>query len=694
MNDFVIYKRHGNVGVVTINNPPVNALGFGVRSGLVEGLKAGNADSDAGILVLIGGGRTFPAGADITEFGKPMQEPGLSAVIDAYENSEKIVVAAVHGTALGGGLELAFGCDYRCGVENARVGLPEVNLGILPGAGGTQRLPRLVGVEAALDMILTGAMVGGSKAGKLGIFDRIVEGDLLEGAVSYAQELLGQNAPHRRIRDMPIEADAKVFEGARKMMAKRARGFNAPMRCIESVENATKLSFEEGLKAERAIFMDLVSSTQSAAQRYMFFAERQVAKVPDVPRDTPLRDVKQAGVIGAGTMGGGIAMNFANAGIPVTLVETGQEALDRGLSVIKKNYASTVAKGRLSQDDMDARLGRISGSLDYDDLTSSDFVVEAVFENMPLKKEIFTKLDKVCKPGAILATNTSTLDIDEIAAATSRPQDVIGTHFFSPANIMKLLELVRGEKTAKDVIATSMKLSKTISKTGVLVGVCDGFVGNRMLHGYLGQTNALVEEGALPRQIDKVLYDWGWAMGPFAVIDLAGLDVGWRIRKGKAATRGPGDPYPYTVEDQLAEMGRYGQKTGAGWYLYEKGSRVPTPDPEVEKMVLKASADKGIARRDIDGEEIIKRCIYALVNVGAQILDEGIASRAADIDVIYHYGYGFPRYRGGPMFYADSVGLDNVLEDIKKFHAKYGDEWKPAPLIESLVAEGKSFSDL
>lgn len=692
MSEFVRYERRGNIGIITINNPPVNALGHGVRAGLIGCLEEGTADEQASALVLIGGGRTFPAGADITEFGKPLKSPDLREDIVRYENSSKPVIAAIHGNALGGGLELALGCDYRIGNVKARVGLPEVTLGILPGAGGTQRLPRLIDPAAALDMILTGLFVPAPKALKLGIIDRVSEGDLLEDAIKYAEELVASGAERRRIRDMGIEAEAEIFDQARTVAAKRARGFDAPLLCIQAVENAASMSFDDGLREERVLFEKLLTSDQSKAQRYMFFAEREVGKIPDIPKDTPLREIAKAGVIGAGTMGGGIAMNFANAGIPVTIVETSQEALDRGLGIIRKNYEATVAKGRLSRDAMEQRMALFTGSLDYDGLSDVDIVIEAAFENMALKKEIFGKLDKTCKSGAILATNTSTLDIDEIAAETDRPEDVIGLHFFSPANVMRLLEIVRAAKASKDVVATAMKLSRTIGKVSAVVGVCDGFVGNRMLHAYMDQAMSLLEEGALPQQIDKALYDWGWAMGPFAVMDLAGNDVSWRIRREKAPDRDRNLPYPHTVADALCEEGRFGQKTGKGWYLYSDGSRTPDIDPAVDALIVKTSADKGIARREISDEEIVKRCMYALANVGADLLDEGIALRASDIDVIYNAGYGFPRYRGGPMFAADSVGLDTMLADIKRFREDFGPLWRPSKYLEKLVAEGRNFT--
>ncbi len=691
MSDFVSYERRGAVSLITVNNPPVNALGAGVRQGLVSCLEQANADAETNVVVLCGGGRTFPAGADITEFGKPMADPGLHEVISAYESSAKPVLAAIHGTALGGGLELALGCDYRCGSADAKVGLPEVKLGILPGAGGTQRLPRLIGVEAALNMICSGDFVAANKALSLGILDHVVDGDLVEGAVAYAETLIAEAKPRRRISDMTAEAPAELFTNFEKSIARRARGYLAPFKCIEAIKGAVDLPFEDGMANERKLFMECMNSPQSAGQRHMFFAERESAKVPDVPKDTPVRTIASAGIVGAGTMGGGIAMNFANVGIAVTLVEISQEGLDKGLSIIEKNYAATVKKGRLSQADMDTRMGLISGTLDYADFGDADIVIEAAFEGMALKKEIFGKLDAACKPGAILATNTSTLDINEIAAATSRPEDVIGTHFFSPANVMKLLEIVRADKTSAEVIATTMKLARTIQKVGVLVGVCDGFVGNRMLHAYFSEAQQLLEEGALPQQVDKVLFDWGFAMGPFAVMDLAGIDVGWRIRKEKAAGRDTNLPYSSTVADRLAEMDRFGQKTKRGWYIYEEGSRVPTPDPEVEAMLKQVSEEKGITRRDISDEEIFKRCMYQLINEGAKILDEGIAMRPGDIDVIYIYGYGFPVFRGGPMFYGEQVGLKNIYDDIAKFHETHGVFWEPSSLLKRLADDGKGF---
>ena len=694
----VRYERRGAVGVITVDNPPVNALSRAVRQGLVDALMQGLSDGDARAIVVIGAGRTFIAGADIKEFGKPLEPPDLNLVISGLETTSKPTIAAIHGTALGGGLEVALGCHYRVALPTAQVGLPEVKLGIIPGAGGTQRLPRLVGAKAALDMITSGDFVRAPQAKALGIIDEIVEGDLLEGALRFAETVIARGTAGRRVRDNEAKiADARgntgLFADYRGAVKKRARGQESPVRAVDAVEAAATLPFEQGLKREREIFQELVTSTQSRALIHAFFAEREAMSIPDVPASMPTRPIKTAAVIGAGTMGGGIAMNFANAGIPVTMVETTDEALSRGLGVVRNNYAATVAKGRLDQAAMDRRIGLIRGTLDLAAVREADVVVEAVFEEMAIKKDLFARLDKLAKPGAVLATNTSSLDINVIAAQTARPQDVIGTHFFSPANVMRLLEIVRGAKTGKDVIATTMKIAKTIGKVPVLVGVCDGFVGNRMIFQYSREAEFLLEEGALPWQVDKALTDWGLAMGPFAMGDMAGNDVGWRIRKQQAATR-PNDRRYAHLADQICEKGRFGQKTGAGWYRYEKGSRAPLPDAEVEAIVLAESKRLGVARKKISDEEIVKRTIYALVNEGAKLLEEGIALRPGDIDVIYLTGYGFPAWRGGPMFYADTIGLEQVYADVKRFHETQGFFWRPAPLLEKLAREGKRFADL
>jgi 3-hydroxyacyl-CoA dehydrogenase len=691
ITDKVDLGMRGAVAVLTVDNPPVNALSHGVRLGLRDGVKAAIADDAVKAIVIVCAGRTFIAGADITEFGKPMQDPGLMEVLELMENSDKPVVAAIHGTALGGGLEVTLACHYRVGLASARFGLPEVKLGLLPGAGGTQRLPRLVGVEKALDMIVGGNPIGGKEALSVGLADQLVDGDLTDGAVAFAEQVVTEGRPLKKIRDLTDKTDAvrgkpEVFESFRKSVARKTRGFEAPESCIQCIEAAVNLPFDDGIKRERELFTALMTGDQSKAQRYFFFAEREAAKIPDVPRDTPTIDVNSAAVLGAGTMGGGIAMNFLNAGIPVTLIERDQESLDRGIAIIRKNYENTASKGRITQQQVEERMALIGQGLALSDAADADIVIEAVFEDMDLKKQVFAQLDQVCKAGAILATNTSTLDIDEIAGATNRPENVIGLHFFSPANVMRLLEEVRGEKTSKTVIATSMNLGKRIAKVPVLVGVCHGFVGNRMLHQRAREAEALMYEGAMPQQVDKVLFDFGFPMGPFAMSDLAGLDVGWRIRKMRGTTS--------PVADRLCEMDRFGQKTSAGYYKYEAGSRAAIPDPIVEEIILEESKKMGIERRQISDEEILDRCLLPMINEGAKILEEGKAIRASDVDVIWVYGYGWPVYQGGPMFYADLMGLDRVLARLKEFQAQHGDVWKPADLIVKLAAEGKGFGDL
>ncbi|MGQ0662820.1 MAG: 3-hydroxyacyl-CoA dehydrogenase NAD-binding domain-containing protein [Pseudomonadota bacterium] len=688
----VEYTLNGRVGVILVDNPPVNALGLATRRGLIDALDRGLADEGATALVLAAAGRTFMAGADIREFGKPPQPPDLREVIARFEASAKPVVAAIHGTGLGGGLELALGCHYRVAARDARVGLPEIKLGLLPGAGGTQRLPRLVGVETAIDMILSGDHIPAEKAMALGLLDAIVEGDLVAGAVAFAERLAPGALPRVRDRGDKLAAQPEVFAARRKDAAK-ARGQIAPSRALDAIEAAARLPFEAGLKRERELFAELHASPQSKALIHIFFAEREAARIPDLSADTPTREVRRAAVVGAGTMGGGIAMCFANAGIPVHVVEASAEALARGLGVVRANYAASVAKGRLDQAAMDMRMDLLAGTLAYDDIGAADIVVEAVFEDMDLKKPMFARLDQVCKPGAILATNTSSLDIDEIAAVTRRPADVIGAHFFSPANVMRLLEIVRGKATSKETIATVIKLARPLGKVPVLVGVCDGFVGNRMLHQYGQQAEFMLEEGALPDHVDKAMRDFGLAMGPFAMSDLAGLDVSWRIRKRRARLA-PSKFRPPAIADRICERGRFGQKTGAGWYRYEPGSRAPIPDPEIEALIVAESRRLGIERRPIGEEEILKRCLYALINEGAKILEEGIALRPGDIDVIYVYGYGFPAHRGGPMFHADSVGLRNIYADVLRFREREPEAWEPAKLLKRLVEEGKSFASL
>ncbi|HME92835.1 MAG TPA: 3-hydroxyacyl-CoA dehydrogenase NAD-binding domain-containing protein [Methylomirabilota bacterium] len=689
MTQSVDLDRRGRVAVLTVNNPPVNALSQHVRQGLRDGLKQAAADGGVAAIVITCAGRTFIAGADITEFGKPPKEPSLHEVLDLIESSPKPVVAAIHGTALGGGLEVTLACHYRVGAKTARFGLPEVKLGILPGAGGTQRLPRVVGVPKALSMIVSGDPIGADEALKAGLIDEIVEGDLTAAAVTFAEKVVSEKRPLKKIRDLDekvaaVRGKPEIFAEFRKSVARQTRGFRAPENCIKAVEAAVNLPFDQGLKRERELFQELITSPESKAQRYFFFAEREAAKIPDVPADTKSRDIRKAAVLGAGTMGGGIAMNFANAGIPVTVVEVAQEALDRGLGVVRKNYEATASRGRLTMPDVEKRMGLISGTTDWSKIADADIVVEAVFEEMPIKKEVFAKIDGICKPGAVLATNTSTLDVDEIASATKRPEDVIGMHFFSPANVMRLLEVVRGKKSAKDVIATAMGVGRRIAKVPVLVGVCYGFVGNRMLHQRGREAEKLILEGALPHEVDRVLTDFGFPMGPFAMGDLAGLDVGWRIRKGKGVKS--------AVADRICELGRFGQKTGAGYFRYEKGDRTPIPDPDVEKIIVEVASEQGILRRKIGEAEILARLLYPMVNEGAKILEEKIAIRASDIDVIWVYGYGWPVYRGGPMFWADQVGLKTIRDRMNEWRKTQGEEWTPAPLLDRLASEGKTFT--
>ncbi len=702
MPELTRFEKHGRIGVLTVDNPPVNALARGVRQGLRDSAAKAAADDEIKALVVIAAGRTFMAGADIAEFGdmEKTANPSLPEVCADFEDCPVPVIAALHGTALGGGLETALACHYRIGVESLRVGLPEVKLGILPGSGGTQRLPRLIGVEAALPMILTGDHVPAARALELGIIDEIVEGDLLEAALAFAGRVVDEEMPLRRVRDMDDKlASARdnpaIFDLARQQLEKRARGYFSPWKIVEAVEIAVNLPFDEGLAKERELFLECMASPQSKGLIHAFFSERGVNKIPDVPRDTPAATIESAAVIGAGTMGGGIAMCLANAGIATTLIDVSDEAVEKGMATITKNYAATVAKGRLSQDEMDERLALITPTSDFDAVAGVDLALEAAFEEMDIKKELFARLDKTCKADAILATNTSTLDIDEIAAATSRPESVIGTHFFSPANVMRLLEVVRGAKSSKETIASAMKLGKTLRKVAVLAGNCDGFIGNRMVHSYFRQASFLIEEGALPQQVDQVMVEFGWAMGPFAVSDLAGMDVGWRIRQRRLAEGLPQGERYSAVADKLCEMGRFGQKTSAGVYRYEEGSRKPIPDPEIEDLIRKTSEELGIERREISDQEIVKRCIYSLVNEGAKILEEGMALRAADIDIVYIYGYGFPPYRGGPMFYADTVGLKSVYEDVEAFSIEHpGEGWEPAALLKKLADEGRGFGDL
>ncbi|HET9159837.1 MAG TPA: 3-hydroxyacyl-CoA dehydrogenase NAD-binding domain-containing protein [Caulobacteraceae bacterium] len=684
VNEVVDLSKDGDVAVITVNSPPVNALGAKVRDGLKGAFDQAFADPSAKAIVLICEGKTFIAGADISEFGKPPSGAPLGEVLDNIENSPKPVIAAIHGTALGGGLETALVCHYRVAVPSAKVGLPEVNIGLLPGAGGTQRLPRIVGVQKALEMVTSGDHVPAKAAAEMGLVDQIVdEGNLRAGAIAFAQDVLAQGKPLKKVRDLPVNGDPQVFADFRKANARKFRGMMAPENNIKAVEAAAALPFDEGMKEERRLFMELMTGSQSRALRYAFFAQREAAKIPDIDPNTPLRPIRKVGVIGAGTMGGGISMNFANAGIPVTIVEMKQEALDRGLGVVRKNYENTGKRRGWSAEDVDKRMNLLTGSLELSALADCDLIIEAVFELMEIKKDIFGKLDGICKPGAILASNTSYLNIDEIAAVTKRPADVIGLHFFSPANVMKLLEIVRGRETGDDVVMTSMALAKTIAKVPVLVGVGPGFVGNRMLAQRTRESQALVMEGAMPWQVDKVLYDFGMPMGPFAMGDLAGLDIGWDPAKTSSST----------IREVLCEQGRRGQKTGAGYYDYDE-NRNAKPSPVTEQIIKDFQAKAGITPRAVSDQEILERCIYPMINEGAKILDEGKAMRASDIDVVWLNGYGWPAYRGGPMHYANEIGLATVLEKMKEFEVKLGPQFKPSALLEKLVAEGKTFADV
>jgi len=689
INDVTDLANEGEIAVLTLNSPPVNALSAPVRDGLAEGFKKAIADANTKAIVLICEGKTFIAGADISEFGKAPKGASLFDVQNGIENSPKPVIAAIHGTALGGGLEVALTCHYRVAVPSAKCGLPEVNLGLLPGAGGTQRLPRIVGPQKALEMVTSGQHVPGKACLEMGLVDELVpEGQLRAGAITFAKKVLAENRPLKKVRESNAKVEAarghpEIFANFRKENARKFRGFLAPEYNIRCIEAAVNEPFDEGLKTERKLFLELVTGSQSAAQRYVFFAERQAWKIPDVPDDTPTIPVNKVGVVGAGTMGGGIAMNFANVGLPVTIVETKRDALDRGLAVIRRNYENTAKRGRLTMDDVEKRMALIKGSLNLEDLADSDLVIEAVFENMDVKKDVFGKLDRIVKQGAILATNSSALNIDEIATATKRPEVVIGLHFFSPANVMRLLEVVRADKTSKPVIATSMQIAKKIGKIAALVGVTPGFVGNRILAQRQREAQKLVLEGATPWQVDKVLYDFGFPMGPFAMSDLAGLDIGWIKEKSKGET----------IRDVLCEMDRRGQKTGAGYYDYDE-NRNAKPSPVTEKILAEFRAKKGVNSRAISDEEILERCVYPMINEGAKILEEKKAIRASDIDIVWINGYGWPVYRGGPMFYGDLIGLDKVLAKMKEWQGTMGEVFKPSALLEKLVAEGKKFADL
>jgi 3-hydroxyacyl-CoA dehydrogenase len=685
INASIDLRRDGEVAVVTADNPPVNALKHEVRAGLTEALAQARDDGAVKAVVIACAGRTSFAGADITEFGKPPQSPSLHDVIAAIEAMPKPVVAALHGTALGGGFELVLACHFRVAVSGARVGLPEVKLGLLAGAGGTQRLPRLVGPEKALQMIVTGEPIGASEARADGIIDEIVEGDLTAAAVDFARRVVREERPLRLVRDREEKLIGEGFADAAEALTRRLRGREAPAACVEAVRNAIVLPFDEGLRREAELFRKLVTGDQSKAQRHIFFAEREAAKVPGIPEGTKPRPIASGAVIGAGTMGGGIAMCFANAGIPVTLVETGSDLLQKGLDRVAANYRATVSRGGLSADEMERRIGLITGATELEAVGSADVVVEAVFEEMDLKRRVFSDLDRLAKPNALLATNTSTLDVDEIARATKRPQEVLGTHFFSPANVMRLLEIVRGAATSPDALATAVTLGRRIGKVPVTVGVCYGFVGNRMLARRSVETERLLLEGALPQEVDAAVAAFGFPMGPFAMADMAGLDVGWRIRKGRGERN--------EIEDALCEAGHYGQKTGKGYFRYDAGSRTPIPDPEVEKIIFETSARLGVNRRPIAQEEIVERMIFPMINEGARILEEGIATRPGDIDVIWVYGYGWPVWRGGPMYYADRLGLAHIRDRLTFYGDRSRDEiLRPAPLIRRLAAEGRGFA--
>jgi 3-hydroxyacyl-CoA dehydrogenase len=700
MNQLVNLTRQDGVAVITVNNPPVNALSPGVPEGIAAAVEEVEGDPTVRAVVLIGGGRTFIAGADIKELeeaasGRGSGGPSLHGLLRKIEDCSKPVVVAIHGTALGGGLEVAMAGHYRVASADAQAGQPEVNLGIIPGAEGTQRLPRLAGIAAAVDLCVSGKSIRATEALQLGLIDRIIEGDLLSGSIAFAAEVAARGGTHPKTRERneklgSAAANAPIFAAGREQARQTRRNMTAPLRAIDAIEGAATLPFDEGCRKEREIVRQCLASDQCRALIHAFFAERAVSKIPDVPKETPALPIRQAGIVGAGTMGGGIAMALANAGISVVLKDTDQAALDRGLNTIRKNYEGSVKKGRFSQEVMDQRMALIRPQLSYDGLDNADLIIEAVFENMSLKKQVFAELDRVAKPGCVLASNTSTLDIDQIASSTARPQMVIGLHFFSPAHVMRLLEIVRGKATGKEVIATAMALAKTLRKVGVLVGNCWGFVGNRMMLPYMREAQFLVEEGATPQQVDQALYQWGMAMGIFAVDDMGGIDVQWRVRQEHQEDAGLRRPL---VLDKLYHMGRLGQKTGAGWYRYDE-NRKAIPDAEVAALIEHTALEAGIPRRTIGAEEIVERCIYIMINEGARILEEGHALRASDIDTVYLAGYGFPAYRGGPMWFADTVGLDKIYRRIEAFHREHGEQWKPAPLLKRLAEAGETFAGL
>jgi 3-hydroxyacyl-CoA dehydrogenase len=686
----VIYENQNGVGIIRVDNPPLNVLSQAVRDGLMAAIGQAAADAGAGSVVLTGAGRSFTAGADISEFGAPFKGADINEICAALEDMPKPVVAALHGTPLGGGLEIALACHYRVAAKDARVGLPEVKLGLLPGGGGTQRLPRLAGAKAALDLIASGDPVPAAVAKKAGFVDEVADGDHLTAAIAFAKsKATGASHLKTRERNDKIEADrdSPAFNEKREEIKKRQPGQHAPLRCVDAVEAAFQLPFAQGLKRERQLFGEALQDCQSKALIHVFFAEREVAKIPGLAPSVKPRDVKRVGVIGSGTMGGGIAMSFVNAGIPVLILDRDQASLSRGLGVVAKNYESMVQRGRLDQAAMDARMSALESTVDYSALADADLVIEAAFEDLGVKEQVFHELDRVCKKGAIIASNTSTLDIDKLASFTSRPGDVVGMHFFSPANVMRLLEVVRGKDTNPDVIATAMAVGRKIGKVGVAVGNCDGFAGNRMLEKYLTEAVAMIEEGASPVEVDTALTKWGMAMGPFAMSDLAGIDVSWHIRQRRIKE---GKPYGSALMDRFYEAGRYGQKTSKGFYRYERGSRAPLPDPEADALIDAYRKEQGVKTASLSEQEIVKRTIYALVNEGANILEEGIVYRSGDVDIIYLYGYGFPAWRGGPMKYAELRGLAEVLSDVDMFRKRFGDRWTPAPLLKSLVTERKT----
>ena len=694
MSDLVEYEKHGAIGVITVNNPPVNALSPGVPEGIVEGVEKGVADSDVKAMVLIGAGRSFIAGADIKFLGKPRSETAKN-YREIIEGSEKPVVAAIHGYALGGGLETALGCHYRVAVKSAKVGLPEVLIGILPGGAGTQRLPRLIGPEAALEMIVSGRHVPATEAGALGVVDLVVEdGDLRNAAIAFAGKIADQRPVPRisQMNEKVTNVDPAIFDAMRKKIERRARNQIAPYHCIACVEAAVSLPFEEGVARERELFQEIVNGDEAKSLRYAFFSEREATKIPDIDKSISAVDVRLAAVVGAGTMGGGIAMCFADSGIPVKLLEISQKFLDTGMAKIKANYETSIKRGSLTAEGMAERLALIDPVISYDDIANADMVIEAVFEEMPVKKEVFAKLDAVMKEGAIMASNTSTLDIDEIASATKRPEAVLGMHFFSPANVMKLLEIVRGKNSSKEAVATALKVARRIGKVGAVCGNCDGFLANRSRMPFQTEMNILIEDGALPEQVDKVMVDFGYPVGPFVVGDMSGLDIGYAVRKRRAA-ESPNEFRKLPIPDRLFEMGRLGQKTAGGWFTYKKGDRTPYPEPEVVKVIEDVRREMGIKPHDFTDEEILQRLLFSSVNEAAKILEEGIAYRASDVDIMWLYGFGFPRYRGGLLFWADQIGVKKIYDTMREWEKTYGDRWKPANLIKELAESGKSFAD-